>query len=209
MSNCEERGRERKRGARNGRRRSGGRSKRTAAIVDALTLVVLLASMAGPAAAQQNAGWQGRTTTAEGRVTWSMARPTTASRLRVGLAARRGLEDGRWDWVALDLARPIGSGRWFRGISVRTALRYEPARRGERVITGLERTQPITKRLSVVAGYYVHVVRTPATGPALSVHGVRLAANVRLPRDGRLTAMIGYGERPGGLRLDLAVRRQF
>lgn len=208
MIRCGKQDRERKAGAEGQHRRGRVALARCLRIALAMAGATLLA-VTRVHAQRADAQWRGRSATLENRVTWSITRTAAASQWKLGLSARRRIADGGWDWMAVDVARPIASVPGLRRVAIRGAARYEPKRHGLRLIGGLERSVKLGNGLALTGGCYVHVAGSPGTRPGIVATGVRMGASARTPLGGTLTAVVGYGERPGGIRLDLTLRSAF
>lgn len=153
------------------------------------------------------ATWRTSTSTMNDRVTWSALRDPGTSRIRFGLAARRSLVNGGWDWTQVDIARPIGSGGWKSRTTVHSVVRYEPARRRVRLITGIQPSAKVADWLWLQTGYYVHIARAPGDGLSVIARGIRVGARARMSPRTTLMAVLAHGERPGGMKFDFILRR--
>jgi hypothetical protein len=168
-----------------------------------LSLLLVLAWVLASGAVQAQQTWQLGRVTAAGRVSYLATRAPSAGWL-VGLSARRGLRDGRWDSVALDVARRI----WLSAggsVGLRVIGRYDRLRAPSGGVIGADGVWRTSRSLVILASCVAIVDRSRPGPHALRLHGAAVGARASWDGDMELTALVRYEAARGSLRIDLGL----
>jgi hypothetical protein len=115
--------------------------------------------------------------------------------------------DGRWDSVALDVARRIWSTSGGRG-QLRLAARYDPLRSHRGATLGAEATWRPASGRALVGIILVSVGETPGRDRALAWESVGMLVRARSSMDSSVAAGLRYDVVKRAFRLELILSVQ-
>jgi hypothetical protein len=144
------------------------------------------------------------TITAAGRVTYFGVIASGSSPWSSSFSAGRGLRDGAWESVALDVAR-----RAWRSnggsVGVRAIARYDRLKAPRGGMMAVEAGWHATRRLALSAACAWILDAEGADGRSPWFHGAVMGVKVQIARSFTLTAVVRYEATRGRIRTDLGL----
>lgn len=172
--------------------------------VRAAWLLVLLTAFGYGSGAGQGRSQLG-TITAAGRVTYFVVHTSPRSPWTVAASAGRGLTDGDWESVALDVARRLwrSEGGHFGARAIARHDRLKTPRGGT---LAAEAVWHATPRLILSGSCAAGLDADGGGGPSLRFHAAGTGVKVQVAESFALTAAVRYEAARGSFRTELGLR---